>query len=222
MQGYNGLARADVVIVIDVLCFSTCVDVAVARGAAILPYAWKDPSARDFATAQHAVLAGPRDEAEYNLSPASFLKAPPGLHCVLPSPNGAALAVHVAKSDSIVLTSCLRNAKAAAHAAARLGKRFSVCPAGERWPDGSLRPSLEDWLGAGAILSHLPGTKSPEAELAIAAFAARRSHLAEDLSVTGSGRELIERGFPIDIELAAQLDVSESVPVLRDGAFTRM
>ena len=50
-----GLAPADVTIVVDVLSFSTCVDVATARGAAILPYSWSDwndPSAAEFAKAQ--------------------------------------------------------------------------------------------------------------------------------------------------------------------------
>ncbi len=34
-----------------------------------------------------------------------------------------------------------------------------------------------------------------------------------------SGRELIERGFEIDVDLALQSEVSAVAPVLRDGAY---
>jgi 2-phosphosulfolactate phosphatase len=54
----NALAPADVIIVVDVLSFSTCVDVATSRGAVILPYPWMDSSAVAFADANHAELAG--------------------------------------------------------------------------------------------------------------------------------------------------------------------
>jgi hypothetical protein len=54
------LAPADVAIVIDVFSFTTCVDVTTSRGAAILPYPWKDALASDFERSQGAELAGRR------------------------------------------------------------------------------------------------------------------------------------------------------------------
>jgi 2-phosphosulfolactate phosphatase len=41
--GVSALAPADVIIVVDVLSFMTCVDIAVSRGAAILPHPWIHP-----------------------------------------------------------------------------------------------------------------------------------------------------------------------------------
>jgi 2-phosphosulfolactate phosphatase len=217
--GLGALARADVVIVVDVLSFSTCVDVATGRGAVVLPFAHPDARAQAFASAQRAELAGPRETARYSLSPASFSDAPRGLRCVLPSPNGGALALRAAASGSLVLTGCLRNATATARLAARAGASFNVVAAGERWADGALRPALEDWLGAGAILRSLPGAKSPEAAAAIAAFESAESELHDVLARCGSGRELIARGFHRDVALASHLDVSSHGARLAGGAF---
>lgn len=217
--GLDSLAPADVVIVVDVLSFSTCVDVAIGRGATILPFRWKDASAADFASVHGADIAGPRGAARYSLSPASFLSAPAGLRCVLPSPNGATITLRAAETGAVVLTGCLRNAGAISAAAALLGRTFNVCPAGERWPDGSLRVAVEDWLGAGAILRALPGRKSAEAMAAIGLFESRQHATAEMLAASGSGRELVLQGFEADVALAAQIDVSNHAPRLQDGEF---
>lgn len=219
LLGLDALVPAEVVIVVDTLSFTTCVDVAVGRGCAILPYPWKDATAIGFAAAQGAILAGPRGRGGYSLSPASFLDAPRGLRCVLPSPNGAALALRARGMRALVLAGCLRNAPFVALAAQRHGATFNVCPAGERWPDGSLRPALEDWLAAGALLRDLPGPKSPEAAAAVVAFEACRDRLPEVLAGTGSGRELIARGYANDVEMAAEYGVSGHVPLLDGAAF---
>src|SRR5207249_6653331 len=129
-----------------------------------------------------------------SLPPDSCLEAPPGLRCVLPSPNGAQVTLAAARTATVILAGSLRNARAVAEAAARLGATFNVIAAGERWPDGSLRPALEDWLGAGAILSALPGGRSPEAASAVAVFQAHRGHLVETLDSCASGREQHARG----------------------------
>lgn len=217
--GVDALAPADVSIVVDVFSFTTCVDIATARGASILPYPWKDPTAAEFARTHRAELAEKRGRARYSLAPGSYLEAPAGLRCVLPSPNGAVVTLQAAATGAVVLAGCLRNARAVAASAQRLGTTFNLLPAGERWPDGSLRPALEDWLGAGAILSHLSGSRSPEAEAAVAAFARHRPCLIDALNDCGSGRELAMRGHEDDSILAAQLDISACAPRFDGEAF---
>lgn len=208
----SALAPADVTIVVDVLSFTTCVDVAVSRGVAILPYTWNDGAAAAFAKSHGAELAGKRRVARYSLAPESFLDGPAGLRCVLPSPNGARVTLTAASNAKVLLAGCLRNARAVAAAAQRSGTTFNVIPAGERWPDGSLRPGLEDWLGAGAILRWLPGTRSPEADAAIAIFERYCASLVATLESCGSGRELDGRGHTNDKFLAGDLDVSTAAP----------
>jgi 2-phosphosulfolactate phosphatase len=217
--GLRALAPCGVIIIVDVLSFSTCVDVAVARGAEIIPLGTRDASAEMFAVAHRAELAGPRSKTRYSLSPASFLDISPGLRCVLPSPNGAALSLAATSLGCPVLTGCFRNARAIAEAAQVLGNTYNVCPAGEQWADGSLRPALEDWVAAGAILASLPGTKSPEAAAAIAAYESWADDVRERLATTSSGRELAQRGFATDIDLAGVVDVSSAVPRLTGGAY---
>lgn len=219
--GIAHLASSDVVIVVDVLSFTTCVDIAVGRGATVLPYRWKDHSAAAYAREQLAELASPRRESEdgYSLAPSSLTAAPSGLRLVLPSPNGSSLAFAAISSGALVIAGCLRNASAVAKWAQEAGTSISVIPAGERWSDGSLRPAIEDLLGAGAIIRAMSGTLSPESSIAVSAFEGSEAVLRDHLRDCSSGRELRERGFAADVELAAEVDVSRTVPVLRGDAF---
>lgn len=119
------------------------------------------------------------------------------------------------------MAGCLRNCRAVAQAAMQYGRRIAVIPAGERWPDGSLRPAVEDLIGAGAIISHLHEAYSPEAHTALASYQSASRALGDMLKHCGSGRELIARGFEDDVRLAAELDVSGCVPVCVQGAYVR-
>ena len=223
--GAHGIAVlapiSDVMIIIDVLSFSTSVDVAVAQGAVVFPYRWRDDTARAYAVFVGATLADPgRHPSRYSLSPASLTAIPSGTRIVLPSPNGSTLTL--AAKPTPVLAGCLRNAGAVAAVARKYGRKIAMIPAGERWKDdGSLRPSFEDLIGAGAIISHLNGPRSPEALVALAAFRAVESALDNALRQCSSGKELLEWGFATDVMLAAQLNVSECAPLLVNDAYMR-
>lgn len=218
-EGVRRLAPVSrVIVIVDVLSFSTAVSVAVERGAIVYPYRHKDETAVAFAASVDARLAGSRRAGGLSLSPGSLGGLDAGTRVVLPSPNGATLTLLAGATP--VLAGCLRNASAVARAAERFGTPISVIPAGERWPDGSLRPAVEDLLGAGAIIAGLSGTKSPEAQTFEAVFHSARS-TGLDVAMMGclSGRELTEGRWAPDVVFAAQFDATPAVPVLRDGAF---
>jgi 2-phosphosulfolactate phosphatase len=60
---------------------------------------------------------------------------------------------------------------------------------------------------------------SPEAQAAAAAYRAAFDRLPELLHECVGGRELTVYGFPEDVAIAAELDASSSIPVLKGGAF---
>ncbi len=217
-RGVTTLAPiSDVVIIVDVLSFSTCVDVATARGAMVYPFVWKDERSQVFAAEKEAHLAVGRGESGYSLSPVSLVEMESGARLVLPSPNGATLTHLTGKTPT--LAGCLRNATAVARAATQIGRNIAVIPAGERWSDQSLRPAIEDLLGAGAIISALEGSRSPEAELATDSFSSSQNRLREIISKSSSGKELIQKGFGADVDLACELDCSTCAPLYCDGAY---
>ena len=299
-RGVAALAPvSDVVIIVDVISFCTCVDIAVARGATVYPFGSGDEGAADFARSIGGELVGLGHE-RLRFSAAAMLTVQAGARLVLPSPNGGTLSALAAgaafsplpnpppegegtrgplpnplpvgegwgeglrrwrarlgprgraaepgpatlpvtqpsaavqplpvgpllppSAGPVFFAGCLRNARAVAAAAARAGQRVAVIPAGERWRedahgDRSLRPAAEDLIGAGAIIDRLTGRRSPEAELAVAAFRVARDRLPAFLLACSSGREHAAKGTEGDMTLAAQLDVSDFAPRLVAGAF---
>jgi 2-phosphosulfolactate phosphatase len=212
--------RSDLVVVADVLRFRTAVTVAVERGAFVYPYRWLDDTAREFAASVGSVLADGADQAGPSLSPVSLQRVDVGERLVLPSPNGATLTLLAAECGPYVVAGSLCNASAVAERSASTDGVVTVIAAGERWPDGGLRPCVEDLVGVGAILAALSaGDLSPEAPSAVAAFEAARSDLPTWLAKCSSGRELIAKGFEEDVAMATDLDSSTAWPVLRNGAY---
>lgn len=219
---------SDIVVIVDVLSFATAVDVAVGRGATVFPYPERGDAAESFARQRGAIAASDRGRGDknspYSLSPSSLATIPSGTRLVLPSPNGATLVLLAARLGAVVLAGCLRNAAATAAACRAMGGSIAVIAAGERWRDngeatGSLRPAVEDLVGAGAILEALsPARPSPEAMAAIAAYRAMED-VSQCLRACASGKELAERGFAHDVTLAARCNASQHVSRLRDGAF---
>jgi 2-phosphosulfolactate phosphatase len=224
-------ASADVAVLVDILSFTTTLSVALDRGIVVLPYGWQDSTAEVYARDQNAVLAVGRSQAAggsgLSLSPAAVRAHPePPARLVLPSPNGSSIAHQLGAAGVDCLGACLRNAAAVAAWLNRQGSNaqtVAVIAAGERWPGGGLRPAAEDAWGAGAVLAELCRLGwtglSPEAESVRGSYESVRGREGAALLQCASGRELVERGFGADVEIAAELDQSGCVPHLRAQQF---
>jgi 2-phosphosulfolactate phosphatase len=220
--------RGDLLVVIDVLSFSTATVTAVQHGGIVYPCAWTDDPAA-FAARIGAEMAVNRrevpDRGRFSLSPPTFAAIEPGTRVVLASPNGATCSRY-GREVSHLLVGALVNARAVSEAVARIlatsDLNVTVLACGERWQqpseDGELRFAIEDYLGAGAILAGLPISlsRSPEARVCEAAFQAVGGDLAQVLWESGSGRELRAMGYPEDVEHSARLNVFDAVPTM-DG-----
>ena len=136
------LEQAAVLIIVDVLSFSTAVDVAVSKGALVYPFPYGDEDAAQAAADRvGAVLAKSRRSSggQFSLSPRSLMAITAGTRIMLPSPNGARLSL--ACGDRPVFAGCLRNAAAVARAARQIAGRR----AGGRRPG---RGALAGWKPA--------------------------------------------------------------------------
>jgi 2-phosphosulfolactate phosphatase len=85
------------------------------------------------------------------------------------------------------------------------------------------RFAIEDFLGAGSIISHLQSTCTLD-EMAMASvlasqdFGKTKKAVHESLSAAN----LRDLGFEKDVEFCLQLNTSDSVPVYRNGIITLM
>ncbi len=197
--GLDGLARvtpADVVVVVDVLRYSTTVTDAVARG---------DFGPRFLSSSKgDSGLAG-----SVNGAPIVAAAAASDSLVLLGSLRNAAAVARAVLAEQ-----------------ERRGARTSVAviAAGERSGD-AVRFAVEDQLGAGAVIDALAGLgidhTSPEAAVAGEAFRGLRGAVRHLLTASGSGQELIARDLRDDVLNAAEIDATDAVPVLRDGTFER-
>ncbi|MFO1446144.1 2-phosphosulfolactate phosphatase [Bacillus sp. Bva_UNVM-123] len=222
--------RGDIIIIVDVLSFSSTVISALNYGAIIYP---SPPhlNGKDFAEKIGAEYILGRAEAakigKPTLSPVSFNQEHYKKKYVLTSLNGAFCTWIAAKVPALLIGSFLNASSIASYVnqlRLKMKVNITVVPCGEQWSDvreyeDILRPSIEDYLGAGAILSNLEGEKSPEVEVCIGAFQSAKQKLNEFIWDCGSGRELRERGFEDDVKHCSRLNVYQTVPILHKDHF---
>lgn len=225
----NAARRGDVVVIVDVLSFSSAVVTAVQHGGYIYPCSQGDDP-RQAARAVGAEAAVRRTEVpakgRYSLSPLTYLEMTAGTGVVLASPNGAVCS-RCAEQAPLVVVGCFLNAQATARALDEMltGGSGSVtliaCGEVENDAAGKRRRrwAVEDYLGAGAILSYMMAAKSADARVCERAFSASRDELAAILRESPSGDELIRQGFAADVEFVSRLNVYDVVPIMRQGRF---
>lgn len=204
--GLDGLARlapADVVIVVDVLRFSTTVTDAVARGDAV-------------------PLDADADAVSINGARVARAAAASGALVVLACLRNASA---VARA---VLAEQRRRAGRTSVAVIAAGERVTATAAGGALAGagggtGAVRFCVEDHLGAGAVVNALARVgidhTSPEAAVAAEAFRGLQGAVRHVLTASGSGQELIARERRDEVLAAAELDAVDAVPVLHDGVF---
>ncbi len=139
-----------------------------------------------------------------------------------------ALAASVPARAAVVggdLTSAAATAEWILDEQVRLGRRamVAIIAAGDPRPGGATRFTVEDLLGAGAVIDALAGLgidyTSPEAAAACAAFTGLRGAVAHLLSASASGQAAIAAGADrAGIAAAGRLDTVDAVTILRAGA----
>jgi 2-phosphosulfolactate phosphatase len=224
-------ARGDIVVIVDVLSFSTAVTIVISSGATAFSYSpqeIQDQGGREKVAIRLNAEIISRDRqstgARFSLSPVSLKAVKPSDRIVLTSINGAHCVSSAAKSPIVVigaLTNCGATAKAIA-ALLRMNKssRCTLIACGELWssiyPDQEgMRPSIEDLIGVGAIAAELGSefSLSMEAKNAVDVFNSNKDDLHNFLRSSISGRQLIAREFDGDVELASELDSEVEVAV---------
>jgi 2-phosphosulfolactate phosphatase len=224
--------RGDLVVVVDVLSFSTAVSLAASRGAVALSYSEPEIEASGGREALCASLGAEivakdrrATDARFSLSPASLATIATGDRLIFTSLNGAACTSAASPAPEVVV-GCLTNRTAvgsfvASRLSDRGARRCTIIAAGEHWSSSTgtepgIRPGVEDWLGAGAIAAAMRAHDlrlSLEARLAVGSYEAAAGGIAGALDDCISGRELIAKGFADDVALAADVDSVEVVPV---------
>lgn len=236
--------RGDLVVVVDVLSFSTSVVEVVAREGIAYCYSPEeidDAGGREEVGRSHdaVVLSKVRrvGAGEVSLSPASLTSIPIGQRVVMTSLNGGRSAAAAASAPWVGI-GCLTNRTAVARRVEELlaegaADRCTVVPCAEVWSGPFMasqvgdfgdiaatmlvRPSVEDLLGAGAIVAALDPSlrRSVEASASSAVFETHAGRLPSALQECVSGRELVERGYAADVDIAAFLDAHTVVPERR-------
>ncbi|MDR7426939.1 MAG: 2-phosphosulfolactate phosphatase [Armatimonadota bacterium] len=219
-----GLAPVQgVALVVDVLRASTSLVTLVERGCAAIHLAFSVAAARRAAARDpRPLLVGeegglPPPDFDYGNSPVELAAAPLGGREVIFATTNGAPALHAAATADAVLVACLRNARAAAHAAWEASREAGIvvlCAGRAENPGGF---GIDDLYTAGVLVQRL--SDLGDLQLTDGAQAARLLAAAEPdplrlLRRSAAGQSLLRLGLEQDVIYAAAVDRSAVVPCL--------
>ena len=231
------VARPDdpaVFIVVDEIRASTTITTLLDLGCSDIYIEGALEAARRRGRETGSILVGERHlrrPAGFDFTNSPMMLARAGVHggsAVLSTANGTAM-LRMLRRSRHVLVGCLRNARACGEAAVRLAEAQGVgirvvCA-------GRLRRFVqEDAVAAGVIVSRIveaAAARGIETNLTDAAMVAVRLRDAYPATLTAlhasdGGRVLREIGQEEDIPFCAEVDMTDTVPILRGGSPMRI
>jgi 2-phosphosulfolactate phosphatase len=225
---------AAVLVVVDEIRASTTLTTLLDLGVPTVYIEGGLDAARRLGRATGSILVGERHALrprgfDFDNSPTMLARADlHGRSVVLSTTNGTAILRRVRRSPH-VLIGCLRNARACAEAAIDLARAHDtgiriVCAGRER------RFVLEDAVAAGVIATRIAegaarlgvGVRPTDGATAARRLSTGHASMDDALEASDGGRTLHQIGQAADIAFCAAVDVTATVPVLRDGPTLRI
>ncbi|MGC9516510.1 MAG: 2-phosphosulfolactate phosphatase [Methanomicrobiales archaeon] len=209
----------DLAIMVDVLRASTTITVALNTFSRVIPVKNLD-TAEFMAKKYDAVLAGERGGASIEWfdtgnSPVQ-IKNFKGEALVLTTSNGTRILEEM-DADNILIGSFV-NAKAVAENALKLAKgHIEIVMAGVNG-----RFAIEDFLGAGEIISHLKENELDEYSIAALMASQNNEYVNRTVKSSNSALKLYDLGFSDDVEFCLKRNIYDIVPSYEKGKIKRL
>jgi len=221
----RAIKRGDVVVVVDVLRCTSSIITALANGARrVLPLRTVEEARRIHEDNPSYILAGERRGVKpegfaLGNSPLAFTEERvSGRDIILTTTSGTETLLR-ARGGRYVLVGALLNARFVAEIAFEIAEKegcgISLVLSGKR---GSF--SLEDFLGAGAIIEGLPKGGIEYSDAAYASslvFKKARGSLTTIIQRGNHAKALKSLGFEKDVVFCSQLNKYKIVPILKGG-----
>lgn len=209
----------DVAIMVDVLRASTTITVALENFNEVIPVKNLD-TAESLAEKYDAVLAGERGGASVEWFDAGNspiqIKNFKGNTLVLTTSNGTRI-IDGMQAEKILIGSFV-NAKSIAESALKLARNhIEVVMAGV---DG--RFAIEDFLGAGEIISYLKNHELDEYAIAALMASSDKNYVDQVVKNSNSALKLADIGFVDDVEFCLKRNIYDTVPLYEKGKIEKL